>query len=69
MDQKPKRGGNKEPTLTEREEKLQLLVDEKVEIATALGLMNVAVPDDESYKHTNEYKRLQEIDRLLWGLI
>jgi hypothetical protein len=60
---------NKEPTRTERETQLQALVDEKIELATALGLMNVAVPDDESYKHTNEYKRLQEIDRLLWGLI
>jgi hypothetical protein len=69
MEQKPKRSGNKEPTQNEREEQLKSLVEEKVTIATALGLMNVAVPDDESYKHTNEYKRLQEIDKLLWGLI
>ncbi|MHA7963526.1 hypothetical protein ACX93W_05215 [Paenibacillus sp. CAU 1782] len=69
MEQKPKRGSNKEPTLTEREVQLKLLVEEKIEIATALGLMIIAVPDDESYKYTDKYKRLQEIDRLLWGLI
>lgn len=48
---------------------LQNLIDEKVTLATTLGLMNDALPSDESYKHTDEYKRIQEIDKQLWGLI
>lgn len=48
---------------------LQNLIDEKVTLATTLGLMNDALPSDESYKQTDEYKRIQEIDKQLWGLI
>jgi len=53
----------------QQKSELESLIEEKIQLATKLGLMNVVLPDDESYKHTDEYKRLQEIDKLLWGLV
>lgn len=48
---------------------LQSLIDEKVDLATKLGLMNGVLPPNESYKKTDEYKRIQEIDMQLWELV
>lgn len=48
---------------------LEALIEEKMTLAAKLGLMNVVIPDDEIYKHTDEYKRIQEIDKRLWELV
>lgn len=55
--------GPQEPSQLER------LTLEKISLATKLGLMGKELPKDENYKQTKEYKRIEEIDKLLWELI
>ena len=53
---------NKEPT------ELEILIDEKVTLSKKLGIMGELKPV-KGYKETNEYKRIQEIDKRLWELV
>lgn len=53
----------KEPTEVEK------LVKEKVKLAKLLGLMDQDKGPVEGYEKTEEYKRINEIDLLLWELI
>ncbi|MCR8656932.1 hypothetical protein [Paenibacillus endoradicis] len=48
---------------------LEKLTQEKISLATKLGLLGAVLPKGDSYKQTNEYRRIQEIDKLLWELI
>ncbi|MGG6309787.1 hypothetical protein [Paenibacillus macerans] len=52
----------KEPT------ELEKLVEEKVTLSKKLGIMRNLEPVKD-YKETDEYKRIQEIDKQLWELV
>lgn len=52
----------KEPT------ELESLIDEKVTLSKKLGIMGNLEPV-KGYKETDEYKRIQEIDKRLWELV
>ncbi len=47
---------------------LEALIDEKVTLSKKLGIMGDLEPV-EGYKETDEYKRIQEIDKRLWELV
>lgn len=52
----------KEPT------ELESLINEKVTLSTKLGIMG-DLDSVDGYKETDEYKRIQEIDKRLWELV
>lgn len=52
----------KEPT------ELENLITKKTTLATKLGIMGDFKPIDD-YKNTEEYNKIQEIDKRLWELV
>ncbi|MEC0136126.1 hypothetical protein P4H94_04390 [Paenibacillus macerans] len=57
------------PTREKKEpSELESLINEKVTLSKKLGIMGNLDPVD-GYKETDEYKRIQEIDKRLWELV
>ncbi|HIW32618.1 MAG TPA: hypothetical protein IAA29_07515 [Candidatus Paenibacillus intestinavium] len=53
---------------SKQQSELERLIQEKVELATKLGLIGVYNPPL-NYKDTEAYKRINEIDKRLWELV
>lgn len=47
---------------------LETLINEKITLSKKLGIMGNLEPV-KGYKETDEYKRIQEIDKRLWELV
>lgn len=57
------------PTREKKEPpELESLINEKVTLSKKLGITGDLDPVD-GYKETDEYKRIQEIDKRLWELV
>lgn len=56
------------PKVKLEKQELQALIDEKITLAQKLGIWDGFEPV-EGYQTTEEYKRIQEIDKQLWELV
>jgi hypothetical protein len=45
------------------------LIDEKIRLASKLGIMGKGVEPKKGYEQTKEYQRITEIDARLWELV
>lgn len=52
----------------EKQSELNKLIAEKIKLAKKLGIIGELKPI-QNYKETEEYKRINEIDKRLWELV
>ncbi|MEK3787559.1 hypothetical protein [Paenibacillus sp. FSL K6-1230] len=59
---------SKPPVLNKESSELKKLITEKINLAKKLGIMGNLEPI-QGYSDTEEYKRIEEIDKRLWELV